>query len=65
MNQTPFHPLTRRAFLGTSGLALGAIACKALLRRDGDSLAAAAEKQSAAKYAGLPGLPLTRRRRNE
>ena len=57
MNQTPFHPLTRRAFLGTSGLALGAIACEALLRRDGDSRAAAAEDPSATRYAGLPGLP--------
>src|SRR5262245_44544524 len=45
---TPFHPLTRRSFLTTSGVALGSVALDALLSRD----LAAAEK-----YRGLAGFP--------
>ena len=37
---TPFHLLTRRSFLATSGVALGSVALDALLARD----ATAAEK---------------------
>jgi len=44
----PFHPLTRRSFLTTSGVALGTVALDALLERD----AGAAER-----YRGLAGLP--------
>ena len=45
---TPFHPLSRRSFLSSSGVGLGAVALNALLSRD----APAAEK-----YRGLTGLP--------
>jgi hypothetical protein len=45
---TPFHPLSRRSFLTTSGVALGSVALNALLSRD----AAAADA-----YRGLPGFP--------
>jgi hypothetical protein len=45
---TPFHPLTRRSFLTTSGVALGSVALDALLARD---------VTAAEKYRGLAGLP--------
>jgi hypothetical protein len=45
---TPFHPLTRRAYLTRSGVGLGSAALATLLRRD----LAAAEKSR-----GLAGLP--------
>lgn len=45
---TPFHPLTRRAFLTRSGVGLGSVALATLLRRD----LAAAERSR-----GLAGLP--------
>jgi hypothetical protein len=45
---TPYHPLTRRAFLTTSGVALGSVALDALLARD---------LRAAEKYRGLAGFP--------
>src|SRR6266545_1913449 len=48
---TPFHPLSRRAFLSTAGVGLGSVALEALLARD----LGAAEK--AEKYRGLSGVP--------
>jgi hypothetical protein len=43
---TPFHPLTRRAFLAHSGVALGSVALNSLLARDATALEGA-----------FPGLP--------
>ena len=48
---TSFHPLSRRAFLSTSGVAFGSVALNALLARD---LRAA---PPAEKYRGLTGVP--------
>jgi hypothetical protein len=45
---TPYHPLARRSFLTTSGVALGSVALDALLARD---------LPAAEKVRGLAGLP--------
>jgi len=45
---TPFHPLTRRSFLTTTGVGLGSVALDALLARD---------LPAAEKYRGVAGLP--------
>jgi len=45
---TPFHPLTRRSFLSTTGVGLGSVALDALLRRDADA---------ADRYRGLASFP--------
>jgi hypothetical protein len=45
---TPFHPLSRRAFLSSAGVGLGAVALDALLARD---------LCAADRYRGLAGLP--------
>ncbi len=51
----PFHPLTRRAFLATSGVGLGSVALNLLLTRD---LAAADGRDKPGRSPrGLPGLP--------
>jgi hypothetical protein len=48
---TPFHPLSRRAFLANTGIGFGSVALNALLARD----LGAAEKTK--KHRGPPGVP--------
>jgi hypothetical protein len=47
-SMTPFHSLSRRAFLGRAGIGLGSVALGSLLARD---------LGAAEKYRGLAGLP--------